>query len=1335
MSVIQEVLLSDNRSAVQITEIDEGHKLEIIMPVTPCLLTHIAFLVKDTQRANQSFQLLTIETRKNEVDDFTIGQDWKVPSLEPQVEFQNSGTNVLLPCLAVTYGVRITFISPGMKKQEECENYRIKPSETMKNFLDCYAAFSLVGFNLNLSPSASHVVPLLNIAAKLINSPESAESDFLAGLALMSARRFVQAAEFIRRAEKRLIGAQDIPIRSPRHLGTPPFKAPAATNNKRLLKAAKYELLIVEGFNQHGQILDKLIAYQRATEMFLGGCELDAVSLNSDVYTCLINLQPHLARLLLRNLQDKLEPLRISCVRGLEFLIENLGCGLGNQLPLILKSVIKTYPLGNLHLQADSFNTSLVSTTSLLESPYRDEPSQNIVDAYNRLMETFLSILTSASSQLLHTIMNDILSHYLQISDLPKELRIYLLRCAEKITQICEGDIEYSSTLLNVILCMKNTEHVAEHANRLWETIKLKVLPYYTSIRLQGIVQWLSELMSSESEEENIPCLLEVVQLISHKEQPSSLIKTRSRPRPELQPLLTSLFYWLDYAASSQDRIELFQQVWQSLVIVAEHFVDVSLIRFMMPLLIKTKDYCQQASPPLAMLKFLQIVLGDMKSETLVYEFILDFLPIFCQIVPSNVQDEVFTVLNLMLQLVGGGLTEELLKIVIDTLLDQYTVKSNSQKQSKNCLISLILENQKYLEISLDYCLIHNEERKFDLDRVDKQRVLLEHDYFIEKLTFLIEILGMLDNTHASVVFSRISLMQEVIDKLVSCKDSHIRIRGLEVLRLLGELSLACDGEESLEVSRCIMNSTRTQLEKNTDSKMVFFSLQLIDLVFKHLLPPRARDKKYQEMRTVEALKLWGCMQPHIVSPWSNIRSITFAVMCSWVQVELSDLRPAVQTKLKSSLLPLLLSLLSSKESENRAGALNILGSFCGLNVSKSERINAESFKKHSDYIPIAIWEQVYHLQNDWDLTIREASVVLVQLCSPREAVKHFSQVQREELSLRLMTHYDEECTSFSTESQDELFWVDSYSPKEITELISIFMTDTRNPSQLWNEPRENREDDASKEPTEDVKNEDEEESLEQLGVIDLEDEELLEGCDDETNSFPVIKNAYARRKGQQKPTVETQEDHTWSRPWRPHNASFRPFTPPAKLQVDKEVEELTKAVALISREEVAKQPRPSSRIEYRQERPSNSPSNYSPPSQMAPSPPESKDLPLFDYEEDTAILHARHTSIEELNEMLDDHTPKIRDDALRLSPRTPRRRIEQELSQRLKQLISSTNQPALSKIYMQKPDLAIFKKKTKPPSLNNSMTRNRRGSARLSRTPNSKSKTSRGRRSDEEEE
>ena len=68
-----------------------------------------------------------------------------------------------------------------------------------------------------------------------------------------------------------------------------------------------------------------------------------------------------------------------------------------------------------------------------------------------------------------------------------------------------------------------------------------------------------------------------------------------------------------------------------------------------------------------------------------------------------------------------------------------------------------------------------------------------------------------------------------------------------------------------------------------------------------------------------------------------------------------------------------------------------------------------------------------------------------------------------------------------------------------------------------------------------------EEESLEQLGVIDVEDEELLEGCDDEHNNFPVIKNAYRRRKEGDEETE--REDHGWS--MRPVEEKKRSTTPP----------------------------------------------------------------------------------------------------------------------------------------------------------------------------------------------
>lgn len=73
----------------------------------------------------------------------------------------------------------------------------------------------------------------------------------------------------------------------------------------------------------------------------------------------------------------------------------------------------------------------------------------------------------------------------------------------------------------------------------------------------------------------------------------------------------------------------------------------------------------------------------------------------------------------------------------------------------------------------------------------------------------------------------------------------------------------------------------------------------------------------------------------------------------------------ATQTKLKEIVLPMLYSLLSSKESESKAGGLNILGSFCGLSYDfTSVKINQNLafLQRNSQFISLPIWRLVYQL-------------------------------------------------------------------------------------------------------------------------------------------------------------------------------------------------------------------------------------------------------------------------------------------------------------------------------------------------------------------------------------
>ena len=123
----------------------------------------------------------------------------------------------------------------------------------------------------------------------------------------------------------------------------------------------------------------------------------------------------------------------------------------------------------------------------------------------------------------------------------------------------------------------------------------------------------------------------------------------------------------------------------------------------------------------------------------------------------------------------------------------------------------------------------------------------------------------------------------------------------------------------------------------------------------------------------------------------------------------------------------MLLTLLSSKESESKAGGLNILGSFCGLSYDFTKikiSKNMEFFKKNSQFVSLSIWQLVFDLMDDWDITIKEASVVLIQLCAPREAVKYFDKVKREKENIKfaqMINRYGVEGSSRISSSRGEL--------------------------------------------------------------------------------------------------------------------------------------------------------------------------------------------------------------------------------------------------------------------------------------------------------------------------
>ena len=140
----------------------------------------------------------------------------------------------------------------------------------------------------------------------------------------------------------------------------------------------------------------------------------------------------------------------------------------------------------------------------------------------------------------------------------------------------------------------------------------------------------------------------------------------------------------------------------------------------------------------------------------------------------------------------------------------------------------------------------------------------------------------------------------------------------------------------------------------------------------------------------------------------------------------------ATQNGLASIVLPMLNSLLASKESESKAGGLNILGSFCGLSYDFSEiKINKflAFFQRNSKFVSYQVWQLVYNLQDDWDITIREASVVLVQLCAPRNCILYYQSLQekRERTKLDYMAAMRNVSDAYTKHTEFKDFDVSQY--------------------------------------------------------------------------------------------------------------------------------------------------------------------------------------------------------------------------------------------------------------------------------------------------------------------
>ena len=138
--------------------------------------------------------------------------------------------------------------------------------------------------------------------------------------------------------------------------------------------------------------------------------------------------------------------------------------------------------------------------------------------------------------------------------------------------------------------------------------------------------------------------------------------------------------------------------------------VDIDIIQIISPILHRTSEYLRHNSPSQSMLKFLDIVLQDVKlaknAEANTPEsqfFFLDQLNSLVNYVSYCQHEEIFPVFDKLLSLCKDVLTEKVLKKSIMALIDKYTLKNKAHKQSMQQFMKSLMEtniNSQVLTVS-----------------------------------------------------------------------------------------------------------------------------------------------------------------------------------------------------------------------------------------------------------------------------------------------------------------------------------------------------------------------------------------------------------------------------------------------------------------------------------------------------------------------------------------------------------------------------------------------------------------------------------------------------------
>jgi hypothetical protein len=120
-----------------------------------------------------------------------------------------------------------------------------------------------------------------------------------------------------------------------------------------------------------------------------------------------------------------------------------------------------------------------------------------------------------------------------------------------------------------------------------------------------------------------ISMLTDIISLISvgrkrNEEETNQLIKLQIDSFIDLYLLVNPLLYWLEFSIAREDRLPLFKNIWgtiKDLLVTLPIRIDIDIPSIAFPLLERVYAHIEDNSPTLGMLKFLDVVLRDVRHE------------------------------------------------------------------------------------------------------------------------------------------------------------------------------------------------------------------------------------------------------------------------------------------------------------------------------------------------------------------------------------------------------------------------------------------------------------------------------------------------------------------------------------------------------------------------------------------------------------------------------------------------------------------------------------------------------------------------------------------------